>query len=782
MQAPRSRRRVALWALALALLAGCAGIAKRTLDERFGPADPKRFDQPVAVEGLSFRAGVQPVLERRCAVCHGCYDAPCQLKLGSWEGLVRGASQAPVYDAERLRAATPSRLFVDAQLPSEWRTRDFFPVLNERGERGTREGSVLYRSLALKRENPLPADALLPKSLDVSLDATRQCPRIEEFDGFARSHPQAGMPYGLPGLDEREWQALVGWIDRGAPYEGPRPPSAVAQREIQAWERFLNGDSPKERLTARYLYEHWFLGHLYFEGDSEARAYRIVRSRTPPGRPIELIATRRPYDDPGVARAWYRIEPEREALLVKTHMPYVLSAARMARLRASFLAPEVQVKSLPAYGDALGSNPFTTFRDLPLKARYRFLLDDAQYFVMNFIKGPVCRGQLALSVIEDQFWVFFVDPDEGAGTAAAELLAREAGNLQLPNEEGSNSGVLLPWLEFAKREDRFLAAKSETLARVLDARRPPDLSLIWNGDGRNPNAALTVFRHLDSASVVRGLVGDEPKTAWVIGYPLLERIYYLLVAGYDVYGNVGHQLNSRLYMDFLRMEGEFNFLVLLPEASRVPLRDHWYRNTSDSVKQQVYGLQRLDRESGIAYRTSDPKRELFGLLRQRMAPVLERRYELDVFDAPLRRDLQALARLKGASLGWLPEAVFVQIDDAPRPPQYISLLRNTGHANVSHLFLENKQLLPAEDTLTVAAGLVGAYPNALYRVKRDELPALASAIATLGSEADYRRLADRFAVRRTHPGFWAASDTLHDARRWMDSDGGLFDYNRLENR
>lgn len=482
------------------------------------------------------------------------------------------------------------------------------------------------------------------------------------------------------------------------------------------------------------------------------------------------------------SRAWYRIEPEREALLVKTHMPYLLSPARMARLRASFLAPEVQVNALPPYGDEQGSNPFTTFRDLPLKARYRFLLDDAQFFVMNFIKGPVCRGQLALSVIEDQFWVFFVDPDQGAGSAAAELLARESGNLQLPNEEGSNSGVLLPWLDYARREDRFLAAKSQALARVLDAKRPPDLSLVWNGDGRNPNAALTVFRHLDSASVVRGLVGDEPKTAWVIGYPLLERIYYLLVAGYDVYGNVGHQLNSRLYMDFLRMEGEFNFLVLLPEAARVPLRDHWYRNTSESVKGQVYGLQKLDRESGIAYRTADPKSELFGLLRQRLAPVLERRYELDVFAPSLRADLQALAALKGASLGWMPEAVFVEIDDAPRAPQYVSLLRNTGHANVSHLFLENKQLLPGEDTLTVAAGLVGAYPNALYRVKRDELATLASMISTLGSEADYRRLADRYAVRRTNPAFWAASDTLHDARRWMDSDAGLFDYNRLENR
>lgn len=45
----------------------------------------------------------------------------------------------------------------------------------------------------------------------------------------------------------------------------------------------------------------------------------------------------------------------------------------------------------------------------------------------------------------------------------------------------------------------------------------------------------------------------------VIGYPLFERMHYLLLAGYDVYGNIGHQLATRLYMDFLRMEGELNF-------------------------------------------------------------------------------------------------------------------------------------------------------------------------------------------------------------------------------
>jgi hypothetical protein len=121
--------------------------------------------------------------------------------------------------------------------------------------------------------------------------------------------------------------------------------------------------------------------------------------------------------------------------------------------------------------------------------------------------------------------------------------------------------------------------------------------------------------------------------------------------------------------------------------------------------------------------------------------------------------------------------------DPPRAPQWFSLLRNTAHSNVSHIFLEGSELLPAENTLTIAAGFIGAYPNAIYRVRRAELPALTAAIRGLASEDDYRRLADRFAVRRTDPGFWAASDAMIDAyARSMPLAAGLFDYNRLENR
>ena len=309
---------------------------------------------------------------------------------------------------------------------------------------------------------------------------------------------------------------------------------------------------------------------------------------------------------------------------------------------------------------------------------------------------------------------------------------------------------------------------------MADGSKKLDLSLVWDGDGRNPNAALTVFRHFDSASVVKGLVGEPPKTAWVIGYPLFERIYYLLVAGYDVFGNVGHQLNSRLYMDFMRMEGEFNFLLFLPPALRQPTAASWYQGAPDEAKEYVYGPNNaVDFPPTIAYRTADPQRELYDLLRKRLAPALDTRHDLSrVSDPRLRSALQSLATVRGASLSWWPEMVVLQVDRAAGAPQYFSLLRDTAHANVAHLVREAANLVPADNRLTVVPGLLGAYPNAIYRVSERDLPALETAIRGLASEADYRALADRFAIRRTSPAFWAASDALHEAYRAVGTAGG----------
>jgi len=284
---------------------------------------------------------------------------------------------------------------------------------------------------------------------------------------------------------------------------------------------------------------------------------------------------------------------------------------------------------------------------------------------------------------------------------------------------------------------------------------------------------------------VQGLIGEQPQTAMIMGYPLLERIHYLLVAGFDVFGNIAHQLQARLYMDFLRMEGEFNVLALLPAATRNTVRDRWYRNAPDEVYAHLNDSQALFfQNSGIVYKTSQPWPELLGLWKQHLKPVLSKRYELT--ETTLQKDLELLkqlAELKGKAVSYLPETAFISVRDEQKQAHYFTLLRNSAHSNVSELFKEAVRRLPDEDTLTLAPGFLGAYPNAFYSLETWQLPEFIRAIKNLESEAAYTELSSRFAIRRTNPRFWMHADTLHAAyRKTYPVEAGLFDFNRFENR
>jgi hypothetical protein len=115
--------------------------------------------------------------------------------------------------------------------------------------------------------------------------------------------------------------------------------------------------------------------------------------------------------------------------------------------------------------------------------------------------------------------------------------------------------------------------------------------------------------------------------------------------------------------------------------------------------------------------------------------------------------------------------------------QQFSLVRNSAHSNIAELFKESERRLPEEDTLYVARGFLGAYPNVFYRVKEDQLSDFVSAVESLSSESDYRQLADRFAVRRTHPEFWAHYDGLVSAyRAFSPVEASVLDLSRYENR
>ncbi|NNE59937.1 MAG: hypothetical protein HKN35_03525, partial [Woeseia sp.] len=734
---------------------------------------------------VSFSNDVRPILETRCIACHACYDAPCQLKLTAYDGVQRGGSKVPVYDPERLREAPLTRLFLDAHSEEGWRAKGFHSVVDALGES---DASILEGMLALKTNNPLPDAPRLPDDLPLDDSSSWQCAaNLDEFADFADDYPQRGMPYGLPGLSDNELATIDRWVADGAVDDTDYSLSEAEQQAIARWETFLNKETLRGQLVARYVYEHLFLGSLYFPDVENRRYFQLVRSRTPPGTAIDVIATRRPYDDPGVERVYYRLRLNHETTVAKTHMPYRLDSMHLENWTTWFFDADYEVNSLPSYDIKSASNPFKTFAQLPAKARYLFMLSESNFTVKGFIKGPVCKGQSAVNVISEHFWVFFIDPDYQRGEPMLEYLASVQSILDLPAEKEDTLRLFTSWDEYAEKEKAFLQKRRKFVAQHLNDGGFFDLDLIWDGDGKNPNAAITVFRHFDHASVQKGLISQPPKTAWVIDYPLLERVHYLLVAGYDVYGNVSHQLLSRIYMDFLRMEGESMFLLLLPADKRKAKAEYWYRGANDRVK-EFFALTSLDTlpSGAVAETVDDPQLALYDKLEQHIGSAMYRKFRLDgqpeSVIAPVRAAIDRLQAAKGRALSFLPHVTYLEVllDDGPG---YFTLIKNVGHTNNTSILLESLSIEPDETTVSIVPGFIGPRPYAFMQVGIGKIDEFTDSLLALDDDDDYGALMDRYGIRRTRPDFWTHYDRYSEGFRSFSAvDYGVLDLNKLENR
>ncbi len=753
-------------------------------------------DAMPAMESLPdnfFDTQVNRVLTQRCVVCHACYDAPCQLKMSSPEGVARGGNKEKVYEGTRLTAAQPNRMFLDAHSVNSWRERGFFDVLPTKEDSNTAptQSSVLAQMLLLKQQHPLPNTTHLDDSFDISLSRQNQCPTIDEMGEYIAGQPLGGMPYALPALSDAEHTTLIQWLNHGAPLPSPKMLSQELNEKVSDLEAWLNGDSNKMQLSARYIYEHLFTSHLYFEDISEKEKtpqfFNLVRSRTPPGQALDIIATRRPFDDPKVERVYYRLQPVHSTIVSKTHQAYAINQNLLDKWQSWFVDAEFIVETLPSYKSEVAANPLTAFTLLPVKSRYRFMLERAQNTIMGYIKGPVCRGQVALNVINDRFWVFFVDPDIAASEKVNAFYASQKENLHLPAEKDS-SALAINWAKYAKRQGDYMRARTAFLNSEFENGEHLNVSSIWDGDGNNTNASLTVFRHFDNATVAKGMVGKPTKTAWIIDYALLERIHYLLVAGFDVYGNYGHQLMTRLYMDFLRMEGESNFLNLLPPASRQELLDNWYQKASPELTDYLEGdFNSFEQPTGITYETERPQKELYQLLSKYLAKVQPQAstYNKQLLSTEQYEALASLNSLPAQQATLMPETTMIVVKDGQNSDKIdvFTALRNSAHYNVNSLFDEEENREPSKDSITLVHGLLGSYPDAFWYINASDVTASIEKLKTIKSEADYQALLDNVAMRRTNPNFWAFSDKLI---QWSSEhypiEGGLLDYNRLEDR
>jgi len=171
---------------------------------------------------VDFLDDVKPILDKRCVSCHSCYNSPCQGKYSSFEGMDRGASKDLVYDATRLFADDPSRLFVDAQNTKEWREKEFYSVTQSLNPLSVENDSIMGQMLRDKMLNPEYVAEYAPESDKLI------CPRNQaEMQAYRKKKSKHGMTYGFPVLQKKEYKTLMHWLDQGA-----RGPNKTQQKNL----------------------------------------------------------------------------------------------------------------------------------------------------------------------------------------------------------------------------------------------------------------------------------------------------------------------------------------------------------------------------------------------------------------------------------------------------------------------------------------------------------------------------------------------------------------------
>jgi hypothetical protein len=747
---------------------------------------------------VSFVEDVSPILNRRCVVCHSCYNAACQLKLGSYEGVARGGSKKAVYDSTRLKPMRPTRLFIDAQSTAGWRDKGFHSVtLNDAS--GDLNDSIMLHLLEAKRRHPGLAGTFEAEAIDLTCPANPK-----EVSSFLTKHPDRGMPFGFPGLSPGEHATVAVWLQQGAlgPTTGEQAaienPGPRAAAEIAKWEELLNYDDPKYQMTARYLYEHFFLADLSFSEAEPGDFYRIQRSTTPSGEPVDVIPTVRPYDETGVDPFYYRFVRMRSPVVHKTHMVVELNDTKLARLRKLFIETEwLETPHLVKPDDTTAANPFVIYAQIPPVVRYQFLLDNAEYILRTFIRGPVCKGQVALNVIHDHFWVMFLDPKADQTVRHPGFLLEQASNLRLPTEAGSDDALLKTFSNrYRERYKKFYRAKSDLYDKLQPA--GPALEDIWTGERAQDAPILTIYRHFDSASVHKGLLGGLPRTAWLIDYSQFERIYYALVAGFDVFGNLSHQVNVRRYMDYLRIEGELNFLSFMPDEVRLPMLQSWYIGAR-AIENVDRDESRPMRGTQVPFRTDKPKRELIEMLvADRFLPAtgiaFDRvNYRRDGEEVPMPESfsthqdiLNGFRALTAPGTGFIRHitdsglnVALVRVRDYEGEDRVFTIVVNRWHDNVNSMFLEAGTLNPAKDSIDFISGSIGSYPNYFLDLSADEVPDLFDMLENFDGSPEYVAKLEKYGVNRADADFWATFDWFQGRLDAADPlQAGLYDLNR----
>jgi hypothetical protein len=279
-------------------------------------------------------------------------------------------------------------------------------------------------------------------------------------------------------------------------------------------------------------------------------------------------------------RVYYRFIKHTNALVKKTHVVFDVKKDSLDRLQKIFFQepyarPGGQPWKVASNGIEYGYNPFETFRAIPAASRAQFLYENSRLIFDSVIRGPVCVGRMATYVVDDHFWIWFMDPASDPSVAEWESMDKSKPGAFSSYYREASAGTAKELVEASdtRRYREHLKAQFDAMYNAKTG-KTLDLQSVWS-DGANPNAWLTVYRHETSTSVHHGPNGGKPRSAWLLSYVNFERMYYGISVHFRYSGTATHKLWSWLYFNQHRTEAEDTFLLLLNEQQRAQIRKQW---------------------------------------------------------------------------------------------------------------------------------------------------------------------------------------------------------------
>lgn len=724
---------------------------------------------------------IQTVFAKRCMVCHSCSESPCQLKLDSYIGVRRGLTELNPY-AYNLTPSEPT-FWEDQYSASEWRNHGFSSVL----EKDTADASpMMLAALQAGRTN---VPGAFPRFTDKTTYQDWTCPATStDYNGFIKDHPDWGMPFGLPLIPEAEYNLLASWLKNGAP--GPSAEMAQKITEptvpevINRWENFLllgageGAPAPHIDLVSRFIYEHVFLSHLHFD-ENPGEFFRLVRSRTPPGQPVDEIYTALPYDDPKVdGPVYYRLKKIAAVIARKNHIIWNLNDKRLQFYQDLFYGNQhwwsADTKN-PGYATW---NPFRNFEQIPARIRYQWMLDNTRLIAEHMARGPVCVGSQATYVVGDHFWGWFLDPDSDPSVVDPQF--------------GQDNWDLLGMKDPA-HVTQYLQNKEAALQKLLAAKGQRGLGVnnIWDGRNGspwpNPNAWDTLLRHQTNMSVFNGTRGGWPQTIWVVNFTNLERLFYDLVASFDAYDSMKNKLAIWYYMTGVRQEAEDFFVTFLPADQRQAVHDEW---ASEHALADIPAMLAMDRPPATDGPLT-PEQLALNVMHHLGSDVVEQHSdglnnwpESDAATTPTPITDQASWEAGFATLGghsyrntqqFFPNVTYVHVGGPDSDLMY-TIVADREYNTHNMVFTEALERRPERDTLSLYRGLMGNYPVFFVDIPFEKAATALGQLRAVNSDASWDAFTATYGVPRTSERFWPMVEWLNAWQvRHEPIDAGILD-------